>query len=76
KLVVVLGHTKCGAVRAAVDMTARGENPAQSDLRHLGPVLGESHEVAAKHVGPDFAELPDESKQLVADQVARANALD
>jgi carbonic anhydrase/SulP family sulfate permease len=76
KLVVVLGHTRCGAVKAAVEMTARGEDPAKSDLQHLGPVLAEIRDVAASLVGPDYTSLPDESKYQMVDRVARANVLD
>ena len=76
KLVVVLGHTKCGAVQAAVEMTARGEDPGKSELQHLGPVLAEIRDVAASLVGPDYKDLPAPSKQAVVDRVARENVRD
>ncbi len=40
KLIVVLGHTKCGAVTASVNFTGQGVNPAQATgCSHLGAIV-------------------------------------
>lgn len=73
KLVVVLGHTKCGAVRAAVELTASNqETPA--DLTHLSPVLDDLRTSALALID-DFATLSQEEQQTRVDEVARRNVL-
>jgi carbonic anhydrase/SulP family sulfate permease len=72
KLIVVLGHTKCGAVRAAVELTATGQgNP--TELAHLGPVLDQIRQSAATLADGDFDALPPDEQQRRIDRVAREN---
>lgn len=72
KLIVVLGHTKCGAVRAAVELAATGQgNP--TELAHLGPVLDQIRQSAALLADADFAALSDDERQGQIDRVAREN---
>lgn len=74
KLVVVLGHTNCGAVRAAVELTASGQgNP--NDLSHLGPVLDQIRTSALPVIDTDFAARAPDEQQKVVDEVARQNVL-
>lgn len=41
KLILVMGHTRCGAVRATCDIVARGQDPSQiPGLDNLGAVTG------------------------------------
>jgi carbonic anhydrase len=74
KLVVVLGHTNCGAVRAAVELTASGQgNP--TDLQHLGPVLDQIRSSALPMMDGEFMNRPADEQQRMVDDVARRNVL-
>ncbi len=73
KLVVVLGHTKCGAVRAAVELTAAGQdNPI--NLKHLAPVLDQVRTSALPLI-EDYGTLTPDEQQTRVDEVARQNVL-
>ncbi len=73
KLVVVLGHTKCGAVRAAVELTASGQdNPI--NLKHLAPVLDQVR-MSALPLITDYGTLTPDEQQRRVDEVARQNVL-
>lgn len=74
KLVVVLGHTRCGAVRAAVELTASGRG-TPDDLKHLTPVLDQVRKSALPLIGSDFATRPEGEQQACVDEVARKNVL-
>lgn len=74
KLVVVLGHTKCGAVRAAVELTATNQG-TPADLQHLTPVLDQIRASALPLAGPEFMDRPEAEKQRDVDEVARRNVL-
>lgn len=74
KLIVVLGHTKCGAVRAAVELTASGQG-TPDDLKHLAPVLDQVRKSALPLIDPEFASRPPDEQQTVVDEVARQNVL-
>jgi carbonic anhydrase len=74
KLVVVLGHTKCGAVKAAVELTATNQG-TPSDLKHLTPVLEQVRTAALPMIPPDFTARTADEKMTVVDDVARANVL-
>ncbi len=42
KLILVLGHTACGAIKAAVDIFEKGTDPAtETGCQHLGTLVGE-----------------------------------
>jgi carbonic anhydrase/SulP family sulfate permease len=42
KLILVLGHTSCGAIKAAVDIFEKGTDPAtETGCQHLGTLVGE-----------------------------------
>ncbi len=73
KLVVVLGHTRCGAVTAAVRATCRPEVPVAPDCVHLAPIM----ESIGKAVDPTScglaADAPAEKWQALADDVAGRN---
>jgi carbonic anhydrase/SulP family sulfate permease len=74
KLVVVLGHTRCGAVRAAVELTASGQG-TPDDLKHLTPVLDQVRKSALPLIGSDFATRSEGEQQACVDDVARQNVL-
>lgn len=72
KLIVVLGHTKCGAVRAAVELTASGQG-TPIDLKHLAPVLDQVRTSALPLIDPEFATRSEAEQQKCVDEVARQN---
>lgn len=47
KLIVVLGHTRCGAVKATCDLVARGVDAESTGLTHLGSITGPIAEAVA-----------------------------
>jgi len=73
KLVVVLGHTRCGAVNAAVQAACHPEVPVAPECVHLAPIM----ESIGRSVDPAVCRLPDGSSkeqwQEVADEVAGRN---
>lgn len=74
KLVVVLGHTKCGAVKAAVELTATNQG-TPTDLKHLTPVLEQVRTAALPLISADYTARTDGEKSKLVDEVARANVL-
>jgi carbonic anhydrase len=73
KLVVVLGHTRCGAVGAAVAAACHPETPVAPDCHHLPPII----ETIARVVDVDRCLRAEQespaAKQEAADEVARRN---
>jgi carbonic anhydrase len=73
KLVVVLGHTRCGAVNAAVQATCKPELEVAPDCVHLAPIM----EYIGRAVQPADcslpADAPAERRHEVADEVAARN---
>lgn len=73
KLVVVLGHTRCGAVNAAIQVACHPEVPVAPECVHLAPIM----ESIGKSVDPAScrltADAPKERQEEVADEVAARN---
>lgn len=73
RLIVVLGHTRCGAVGAAVQAACRPDVPVAPECGHLAPIM----ESIGRSVRPDDCQVPDdaaqERRQAVADAVAGRN---
>lgn len=72
KLVLVVGHTRCGAVTAAVELPPpAGAEAAGCD--HLGPIVRDIQHSIAPAAAPDLARLPREERLAAIDAVARRN---
>jgi carbonic anhydrase/SulP family sulfate permease len=73
KLVVVLGHTRCGAVNAAVKATCNPGLDVAPGCGHLAPIV----EAIGRAVDDDacrpYADGTPDRQQEVADEVARRN---
>lgn len=73
RLVVVLGHTRCGAVGAAVQAACQPDVPVAPECGHLATIM----ESIGRSVQPDDCQLPadtaQERRQDVADAVAGRN---
>lgn len=76
RLVVVLGHTRCGAVTAAYDVLANGGEGLSPNLASLTDRIVPAVERAlADHVGPDatLANITDEQRASVVELAIRRN---
>jgi MFS superfamily sulfate permease-like transporter len=76
KLVLVLGHTSCGAVKAAVELKVAGKTPAEATgCDHLDTLIG----IIQGSIDPsqlkDFSNWADDRKKAFIDEVARKNVL-
>src|SRR5690606_28667593 len=72
KLILVLGHTRCGAVKAACDLAAKSADAsAETGLTHLGTITSEIAE-AIKSETATHADR-DSSNYEFVDRVARIN---
>jgi carbonic anhydrase/SulP family sulfate permease len=70
KLLLVMGHTRCGAVTAAVDLAAAGRTAAEATgCQHLGCVI----EPVQRSIGEPAGQLPAGKKEGFVDAVARRN---
>lgn len=74
KLILVMGHTRCGAVTAAVNFLESGQDPtAATGCDHLGFVLKEIQQSVNSPAADNAPKpLPDERERFV-DVVARRN---
>jgi carbonic anhydrase/SulP family sulfate permease len=76
KLLLVLGHTSCGAVKASVDLKVAGKSAAEATgCDHLDELV----EIIQGSIDPsqlkDFSSWADDKKKAFVDEVARKNVL-
>jgi carbonic anhydrase len=72
KLILVMGHTSCGAVTAAIDLTCSGSNPEQATgCQHLEHIVSQIQHVVD---APSCQRFKGADKAVV-DEVARRNVL-
>ena len=76
KLLLVLGHTSCGAVKASVELKAAGKTAAEATgCDHLDELVG----IIQGSINPsqlkDFSNWADDKKKAFVDEVARKNVL-
>jgi carbonic anhydrase len=71
KLVLVLGHTRCGAVTAAYDLHQQGKSPEEATgCQHLAGIVGDIQHSLADGIGP-----PNATKDEIVNEIARRNVL-
>jgi len=76
KLVLVLGHTKCGAVNASVKFFSEGVRPADATgCTYLEAIVDRITSSIEPHRGREFMQLVPEEKAAFVEQVSRANVL-
>ncbi len=74
KLVVVVGHTRCGAVRAAVDLICAGKSATEATgCDHLDHVVGEVQLSVDKAQCVALAHQADAEREAFVNGVARRN---
>ncbi|HXY34470.1 MAG TPA: carbonic anhydrase, partial [Planctomycetaceae bacterium] len=74
KLILVLGHTRCGAVTTAVK-TAGLTDPLDqvTGCQHIEPILREIQAAIDSGATRNYDELPQPDQSALVDRVARAN---
>jgi carbonic anhydrase/SulP family sulfate permease len=75
RLIVVMGHTRCGAVTAAVDLCGAESAAAATGCQHLDPILSDIQRTIDREDCERAAKLPPERKRAFVDDVARRNVL-
>ena len=73
KLVVVLGHTRCGAVGAALAAVCHPETPVAPDCTHLPPIIESIGRVVDVEACRRAEQESPEARQEAVDEVARRN---
>jgi carbonic anhydrase len=72
KLLLVMGHTRCGAVTAAVRLTESGADPEQAtSCQHLGHIVGDIEASVDIERLKDFGKLSKGEQEALIDEVAR-----
>jgi len=76
KLLLVLGHTRCGAVTTAVSTARLTEPLAQvTGCDHIEPILRDIQKAIDPAAARRFPDLPKPEQNALVDNVARANVL-
>ncbi|MBM3982613.1 MAG: sulfate transporter [Planctomycetes bacterium] len=74
KLVVVMGHTRCGAVGAAVDLACAGRTAAEATgCQHIDHIVGDVQKLLAVPECRAVPHLQPAEKQAFVDDVAKRN---
>jgi carbonic anhydrase len=74
KVILVMGHTRCGAVGAAVKQTCSGNNVAQeTGCEHLESIVNDIGESIEKPEFDTYTAHSDLQKQTFVDEIARRN---
>jgi carbonic anhydrase len=74
KLIVIIGHTRCGAISAAVDLLCSNKTAADATgCQHLDSIVDEIHPSADRIMGQSPGELTLPEKLAMVDVVAREN---
>jgi carbonic anhydrase/SulP family sulfate permease len=74
KVILVIGHTRCGAVTAAVDLLHSGLNTEQSTgCQHLGPIVEQIQQSVDGATAARLGQVSGEEKAALVDEVARLN---
>jgi len=75
RLIVVMGHTRCGAVTAAVDLVGVENVVEATGCQHLPPIIAEIQRTVDPEACARAATLSPEHKAAFIDEVARHNVL-
>ncbi|MES2792415.1 MAG: SulP family inorganic anion transporter [Planctomycetota bacterium] len=76
KLVLVVGHTKCGAVTASVNLACSTQNAAEATgCQHLDTIVDEIQQSLDEHSCRRIQQAAPEEKQAFVDSISRQNVL-
>ncbi len=74
KLILVMGHTRCGAVTAAVELACSAETAAQATgCQHLEPIVQAIQQSVDPNTCQRLAQLSAAEKETFVNEVARGN---
>jgi carbonic anhydrase len=74
KLILVMGHTRCGAVNSAIELAISAtQEPAQHGCEHLTPIVESIQRAILPEVRARMANMTEAEKPAVVDEAARAN---
>ncbi len=72
KLILVMGHTRCGAVTAAVRLTESGDEPAQATgCQHIGHIVRDIEQSVDLERVKGLGQLPMGEQDALINEVAR-----
>jgi carbonic anhydrase/SulP family sulfate permease len=72
KLVVVMGHTRCGAVGSSVDLFLKKLDPSATGCEHLGPLVQEIQKSLSEQDRRHIDESPEQLQKFI-DHIAMLN---
>lgn len=76
KLVLVVGHTKCGAVTASVNLACSTQNAAEATgCQHLDTIVDEIQQSLDEHSCRRIQQAVPEEKEAFVDSISRQNVL-
>jgi carbonic anhydrase/SulP family sulfate permease len=76
RLIVVMGHTSCGAVKAAVDLLAAGKTAVEvTGCDNLDTLVGEIQKAIDRRAASAASSAKPEDKAAYANEVARRNVV-
>lgn len=76
KLILVMGHTRCGAVTAAVNLYGATEDPAKTTgCQHISHVIEDIQEAVDPSAQAAMRQMGEEEKNAFVDAVARKNVI-
>ncbi|NCY22984.1 sulfate transporter, partial [bacterium] len=76
KLLLVLGHTSCGAVKAAVELKVAGKSAMEATgCDHLDELVGIIQGSIEPGETKEFAALAEDKKKAFVDEIARKNVI-
>ncbi|QDU58982.1 bifunctional SulP family inorganic anion transporter/carbonic anhydrase [Aeoliella mucimassa] len=76
KLVVVLGHTRCGAVKSSLELLVENHDAHEATgCEHLGAVVTEVQQSVNEGEVGLYREGTDESRHYLADEIAARNVM-
>lgn len=76
KLILVLGHTRCGAVTSAVTLKFSNQHPSESTgCQHIEHLLHDIQDSVDESEMHRFNQLSDEEKDAYVNEVAKKNVL-
>lgn len=74
KLILVVGHTRCGAASSAVSILGEGQMlPQAADCQHLDGILGELEQSITETECRQLKHKSNEAREAVVDEVAARN---
>ncbi len=76
RLIVVMGHTRCGAVTAAIDLLCPTEsNDLAAQCEHLGPIVNEVQQAVHPRTCQEIVLLSGHDRIALINEVARRNVV-